>query len=233
MLYSCSVAQPLLLFFKRLSKFSNEYCPKTNTNLSYYSSQSQQEQAVAWTNQNSKQSLVTLSIHSMGKIARARCNWFWFLLSLFEKLTWDFTPIAKSNTSCNLVIIITFDSSLKTALTVNAAYFFSFCLRKGTRHQFPLLLVPLQLCSNFMVLYQLFMGLGIVPRYCVCSKLCLCLIVTQWSIFVAWVSVTPLHTNKHLCLKLFWLMHAKLQSNPAISKSQGEWKKVRNSGVSK
>ena len=46
----------------------------------YYSSQSQQEQAVAWTNQNSKQSVVTLSIHSMGKIACARCNnyWFWF-----------------------------------------------------------------------------------------------------------------------------------------------------------
>ena len=62
---------------------------------------------------------------------------------------------------------------------MNAAYFLSFCLRKGTRLQFPLLLVLLQLCSNFMVLYQLFMGLGIAPRYCVCSKLCLCLLLNE------------------------------------------------------
>lgn len=59
----------------------------------YYSSQSQQEQAVAWTNQNSKQSVVTLSIHSMGKIACARCNWFLFLLSLFEKTDMRFYTI--------------------------------------------------------------------------------------------------------------------------------------------
>ena len=68
-----------------IDRFSND-CRKTTAKV--ITDQSQQEQTVRCTNQNSSNYL-KLS-ECAGKIAHLRCHWFWFCFSLVGKLARDF-----------------------------------------------------------------------------------------------------------------------------------------------
>ena len=84
-----------LMFIQQFScelRFWND-CPETNTKLIMLTMQSQWEQTVQWTHQNSRQ-LYLLTYPGCRKklIVCTRCNWFWFwfCFSWVAKLTQDF-----------------------------------------------------------------------------------------------------------------------------------------------
>ena len=95
------------MFIEQLScelRYWND-CSKTSIKLIMSTMQSQWEQTVQWTHQNSRQLPVNLPKVQEKLIACIRCNWFWFCFSLVAKLAQDSLgqsiskaiPIAYSN----------------------------------------------------------------------------------------------------------------------------------------